>query len=122
MAQLGARFHGMEEVIGSIPIRSTKHPLHNLKNQQPEQWGQCEPARTLVSTACIEQLLPMQATRIIGLGKCPAGAILPADVWRCLWAVLRFHPVAVPLYLLADTQRHTAQQHDFHEPRSNVKA
>ena len=23
MAQLGARFHGMEEVIGSIPIRST---------------------------------------------------------------------------------------------------
>ena len=27
MAQLGARFHGMEEVIGSIPIRSTKQPL-----------------------------------------------------------------------------------------------
>ena len=26
MAQLGARFHGMEEVIGSIPIRSTIHP------------------------------------------------------------------------------------------------
>ena len=25
VAQLGARFHGMEEVIGSIPIRSTKH-------------------------------------------------------------------------------------------------
>ena len=25
MAQLGARFHGMEEVIGSIPIRSTKY-------------------------------------------------------------------------------------------------
>jgi hypothetical protein len=24
VAQLGARFHGMEEVIGSIPIRSTK--------------------------------------------------------------------------------------------------
>ena len=24
MAQLGARFHGMEEVIGSNPIRSTK--------------------------------------------------------------------------------------------------
>ncbi len=28
VAQLGARFHGMEEVIGSIPIRSTK----SLKN------------------------------------------------------------------------------------------
>ena len=26
MAQLGARFHGMEEVIGSIPIRSTNFP------------------------------------------------------------------------------------------------
>ena len=31
VAQLGARFHGMEEVIGSIPIRSTKH-LNNLDN------------------------------------------------------------------------------------------
>ena len=28
VAQLGARFHGMEEVIGSIPIRSTNN-LHN---------------------------------------------------------------------------------------------
>jgi hypothetical protein len=30
VAQLGARFHGMEEVIGSIPIRSTKI-LVNIK-------------------------------------------------------------------------------------------
>jgi hypothetical protein len=29
-AQLGARFHGMEEVIGSIPIRSTNKP-NNLE-------------------------------------------------------------------------------------------
>ena len=29
MAQLGARFHGMEEVVGSIPTRSTKS-LNNL--------------------------------------------------------------------------------------------
>ena len=28
MAQLGARFHGMEEVIGSIPIRSTNQFNH----------------------------------------------------------------------------------------------
>ena len=28
VAQLGARFHGMEEVIGSIPIRSTNFPSH----------------------------------------------------------------------------------------------
>ena len=26
VAQLGARFHGMEEVTGSIPVRSTKQP------------------------------------------------------------------------------------------------
>ena len=32
MAQLGARFHGMEEVIGSIPIRST-NPLRRMKPQ-----------------------------------------------------------------------------------------
>ena len=30
VAQLGARFHGMEEVIGSIPIRSTKYPPSKL--------------------------------------------------------------------------------------------
>ena len=29
VAQLGARFHGMEEVVGSIPTRSTKS-LSNL--------------------------------------------------------------------------------------------
>jgi hypothetical protein len=28
VAQLGARFHGMEEVIGSIPIRSTNQFNH----------------------------------------------------------------------------------------------
>jgi hypothetical protein len=35
VAQLGARFHGMEEVIGSIPIRSTKQ-LNNLGRSFPE--------------------------------------------------------------------------------------
>jgi hypothetical protein len=34
VAQLGARFHGMEEVIGSIPIRSTKS-LNNLAVSPP---------------------------------------------------------------------------------------
>ena len=29
VAQLGARFHGMEEVVGSIPTRSTK-PINDL--------------------------------------------------------------------------------------------
>ena len=31
VAQLGARFHGMEEVIGSIPIRSTNYLLVNVR-------------------------------------------------------------------------------------------
>ena len=39
MAQLGARFHGMEEVIGSIPIRSTKY-LNNLAEPLPNVWQQ----------------------------------------------------------------------------------
>ena len=36
MAQLGARFHGMEEVIGSIPIRSTNKP-NNLASRQEKR-------------------------------------------------------------------------------------
>jgi hypothetical protein len=30
VAQLGARFHGMEEVVGSNPTRSTSFPLQSL--------------------------------------------------------------------------------------------
>ena len=36
VAQLGARFHGMEEVIGSIPIRST-NKLNNLADSQKKR-------------------------------------------------------------------------------------
>jgi hypothetical protein len=35
VAQLGARFHGMEEVIGSIPIRSTKITTAESKRYSP---------------------------------------------------------------------------------------
>jgi hypothetical protein len=38
VAQLGARFHGMEEVIGSIPIRSTNKP-NNLADSQKNAIG-----------------------------------------------------------------------------------
>ncbi len=48
VAQLGARFHGMEEVIGSIPIRSTKS-FQQLSERNPgaqrtawEQYGSNE--------------------------------------------------------------------------------
>jgi hypothetical protein len=33
VAQLGARFHGMEEVVGSIPTRSTSKP-NNIADSQ----------------------------------------------------------------------------------------
>jgi hypothetical protein len=36
VAQLGARFHGMEEVVGSIPTRSTIKP-NNLANRQEKR-------------------------------------------------------------------------------------
>ena len=39
VAQLGARFHGMEEVIGSIPIRSTNH-FNHLAEPPPTVWQQ----------------------------------------------------------------------------------
>jgi hypothetical protein len=38
VAQLGARFHGMEEVIGSIPIRSTNQS-NNLEDSALFQKG-----------------------------------------------------------------------------------
>jgi hypothetical protein len=45
VAQLGARFHGMEEVIGSIPIRSTKQApaesksYSNCSEEQKQKQG-----------------------------------------------------------------------------------
>jgi hypothetical protein len=41
VAQLGARFHGMEEVVGSIPTRSTKY-LNNLAELLPSIWQQIQ--------------------------------------------------------------------------------
>jgi hypothetical protein len=35
VAQLGARFHGMEEVVGSIPTRSTKFPNNSMNAPLP---------------------------------------------------------------------------------------
>src|SRR5271165_4480323 len=42
VAQLGARFHGMEEVVGSIPTRSTKSP-NNLDAANSCSDGICSP-------------------------------------------------------------------------------
>ena len=66
MAQLGARFHGMEEVIGSIPIRSTKY-LNNLAEPLPNVWQQigsklaanfklpCSQAMSVVSVSSLKR-------------------------------------------------------------------
>src|SRR5271156_1073745 len=40
VAQLGARFHGMEEVVGSIPTRST-NSLNNLVGASARDRGVC---------------------------------------------------------------------------------
>ena len=40
VAQLGARFHGMEEVVGSIPTRSTI-PLNKLDGTSAHKVGVC---------------------------------------------------------------------------------
>ncbi len=52
VAQLGARFHGMEEVVGSIPTRSTNTSItsvHNLgtKTVPWEQMGTLSSRRLL---------------------------------------------------------------------------
>ena len=43
MAQLGARFHGMEEVVGSIPTRSTNQ-FNNLVNLKPDRTRSSNPS------------------------------------------------------------------------------
>ena len=43
VAQLGARFHGMEEVIGSIPIRSTKS-FQAFSRSPPKPFARILPA------------------------------------------------------------------------------
>ena len=40
VAQLGARFHGMEEVVGSIPTRSTKFP-NSVDSVSSDRSGMC---------------------------------------------------------------------------------
>jgi hypothetical protein len=72
VAQLGARFHGMEEVVGSIPTRSTKS-LYNLDRAHGRIDGVC------VMVCVITRRFGAQSK---GFHRCS----------------LRFHPhVAVPL-------------------------
>ena len=46
VAQLGARFHGMEEVVGSIPTRSTKS-LNKLGGTSAAEGGVCDVKRVV---------------------------------------------------------------------------
>ena len=72
VAQLGARFHGMEEVTGSIPVRSTSNPIHSygLTSSRPRSNG-CAGARSR-STANITLLynwpaMPAPTVKVIGV-------------------------------------------------------
>jgi hypothetical protein len=48
VAQLGARFHGMEEVIGSIPIRSTNF-LSTIQTNLPGEISDLAGAKTALA-------------------------------------------------------------------------
>ena len=63
MAQLGARFHGMEEVIGSIPIRSTKY-LNNLAEPLPNVWQQ-------IGSKFQAAVQPSHVSRLLLLSEAP---------------------------------------------------
>ncbi len=68
VAQLGARFHGMEEVIGSIPIRSTKHFKHLAHSFQvacPPTAKTCSTAVSLSSQSRLPE--PSSAPLVVGL-------------------------------------------------------
>ena len=61
MAQLGARFHGMEEVVGSIPTRSTIPPPLDQVNLS----GAVE-RRSLYFTPRRNTLVPCKASLRVG--------------------------------------------------------
>jgi hypothetical protein len=72
VAQLGARFHGMEEVVGSIPTRSTKS-LNQLDGASADRSNFCVAVCVVTRRSCAQSE---------GFHRCP----------------LRFHPhVAVAL-------------------------
>ncbi len=79
MAQLGARFHGMEEVIGSIPIRSTKHFLSGCNDIGSTPVICCSGSRAspLLPSATARKNIPFtfQGERITAVAPPPAGAV-----------------------------------------------
>jgi hypothetical protein len=52
VAQLGARFHGMEEVVGSIPTRSTNF-LRN-RERQLKSWKSHRSIQVLIDSVSSE--------------------------------------------------------------------
>ena len=52
VAQLGARFHGMEEVTGSIPVRSTNTPSNN------QQYARASVSAGFFCVYCPERVAP----------------------------------------------------------------
>jgi hypothetical protein len=68
VAQLGARFHGMEEVIGSIPIRSTKHFNNLAEPLQTDLPARKKVAAESWASAC--KYVPFQILMICGHFRC----------------------------------------------------
>ncbi len=66
VAQLGARFHGMEEVVGSIPTRSTKIPRsvhlrnHNRRDAIASHHHRSTGRQWLRWTSCVEHRPPFR--------------------------------------------------------------
>jgi hypothetical protein len=65
VAQLGARFHGMEEVIGSIPIRSTNF-LSTIQTNLPGEISDLAGAkpRSLAYSQCRTVSFPVVLSKL----------------------------------------------------------
>ena len=71
MAQLGARFHGMEEVKGSNPFRSTKQTQPRLTVRRSCSSRKSPAARQIVSNLTRVLVQAAQPKRIILFGSQP---------------------------------------------------
>ena len=86
VAQLGARFHGMEEVVGSNPTRSTNLPVPSMEFIPMPQARQRNPYHLLCCLAVAYDLLFVRSSKvtIVNPAKRVAASLLP--VWslsRC---------------------------------------
>jgi hypothetical protein len=89
VAQLGARFHGMEEVVGSIPTRSTKSNL-NCAVQDPAVAARVED--------CMAPAAILRRTNFssCGDGECGLAERVSANKFRPIWIGVKSNPHGKP--------------------------